>query len=153
MACKKLEADDRADSSQKHGLASLSSGRLTIMDPRCSIIVRAVVPTGIVDALQSIGQMRSNVRRTSGPVSARITQASDWSVIDNFFDNRLPSRLLAASIGSAPSLQKHRNHWPWALGRNIYFFSPRLSCAVTAFNWPLPNNLKMAASNSFSWLA
>ena len=32
------------------------------MVPRCSIIVRAVVPMGIAGELQSIGQIRSKVR-------------------------------------------------------------------------------------------
>ena len=62
ITCKKLVADDRADISQKHGFPLSSSGRRKIMVPRCSIIVRAVVPMGIAGELQSIGQIRSKVR-------------------------------------------------------------------------------------------
>ena len=62
ITCKKLAADDRADISQKHGFPLSSSGRRKIMVPRCSIIVRAVVPMGIAGELQSIGQIRSKVR-------------------------------------------------------------------------------------------
>ena len=58
---KKLAADDLADISQNDGLPSSSSGRRKIIVPRCSIIVRAVVPMGIELELQSIGQIRSKV--------------------------------------------------------------------------------------------
>ena len=61
ITCKKLAADDRADISQKHGFPLASFGRREIMVPRCSIIVRAVVPMGIAGELQSIGQIRSKV--------------------------------------------------------------------------------------------
>ena len=59
---KKLAADDRAAISQKHRFPLSSLGRRKIMVPRCSIIVRAVVPMGIAGGLQSIGQIRSKVR-------------------------------------------------------------------------------------------
>jgi len=47
------------------------------MVPRCSIIVRDVVPMGIAVKLQSIGQILSKVWYIRGPVRARITHASD----------------------------------------------------------------------------
>jgi hypothetical protein len=61
ITCKKLAAHDRAAISQKHGFPLSSSGRRKIIVPRCSIIVRAVVPMGIAGELQSIGQIRSKV--------------------------------------------------------------------------------------------
>ena len=59
---KKLAADDLEDMSQKLGFPFSSSGRRKIMVPRCSIIVRDVVPMGIAGKVQSIGQIRSKVR-------------------------------------------------------------------------------------------
>ena len=77
ITCKKLAADDRADISQKHGCPLASSGRREIMVPRCSIIVRAVVPIGMADTPQSTGQIRANVCLLCEPDNARIAHESD----------------------------------------------------------------------------
>jgi len=45
--------------------------------PRCAMLVRAVVPMGMADALQSIGQIRANVSLLCGPDNARTTHESD----------------------------------------------------------------------------